>query len=107
MTILVVTSRTVEEQVRLVAEHFRGLRTDPRISRYFELVSCISGILFVYLTENNKLHGAQVSLLLLRTNFCRNYFVEHPLVRYALSRRSKLSMIGDEGRFISALSQRG
>lgn len=36
-------------KVQLLAERFRGLLTDPWISWYFELITCISAVLHVYL----------------------------------------------------------
>lgn len=82
-TIPAVTSRTDKIEVQLLAEGFRGLRTDVRISWYFELVTCISGIMLVYLSENNYFNDAEVASLFLRANYGRNYFVgrAYPLVR--------------------------
>lgn len=76
-TILAVNSRAIEKQGGLSVEHSRRLRTDPWNSRYIEIVTCVSRILLVDLSENNKFQGTQVSLPFLRTNFCKNCLVEN------------------------------
>lgn len=63
---LVITSRTSEKRVRLLAERTRWLRIVPQISRYVELVTY--GSRTVVRLSENKFHAAQGSLLFLTTN---------------------------------------
>lgn len=47
-----------QEPMKAATGGFRGLRTEPRISSNFELVTCLLEILTAYRTENNQFHDA-------------------------------------------------
>lgn len=60
LTSIFITSKTVEKEVRPLVERFRRLRAGPWNFQYIELVTCMSQILFVYLTKHNEFYDAQL-----------------------------------------------
>lgn len=76
-----------EKQIWILEEHSQRLQANSRTSRCVAFAMGVFGAFPVYLTENDKLHGAQMPLHFLRANFHKHYFVEqkHLTGRYVHS----------------------